>query len=93
MYQRPQDRIVINLAPAEMPKQAASFDRPMSLGILVGSGQISSDRLEDYAVVGELALDGSTHRNCRLEKAQTLSWQDGGNGVYNGQQGGRPGEW
>jgi magnesium chelatase family protein len=59
-YQRPQDRIVINLAPAEMPKQAASFDLPMSLGILVGSGQISSDRLEDYAVVGELALDGST---------------------------------
>ncbi len=59
-YQRPQDRIVINLAPAELPKQAASFDLPMSLGILVGSGQISSDRLEDYAVVGELALDGST---------------------------------
>lgn len=59
-YQRPQDRIVINLAPAELPKQAASFDLPMSLGILAGSGQIASDRFEDYAVVGELALDGST---------------------------------
>ncbi len=59
-YQRLQDRIVINLAPAELPKQAASFDLPMSLGILVGSGQITSDRLDDYAIVGELALDGST---------------------------------
>lgn len=57
-FQRPQDRIVINLAPAELPKQAASFDLPMSLGILAGSGQFVSDRLDDYAVVGELALDG-----------------------------------
>jgi magnesium chelatase family protein len=59
-FQRPQDRIVINLAPAELPKQAASFDLPMSLGILAGSGQFVSDRLDDYAVVGELALDGGT---------------------------------
>lgn len=31
-FQRPQDRIVINLAPAELPKQAASFDLPICLG-------------------------------------------------------------
>ena len=36
------DRIVINLAPAELPKQAASFDLPITLGILAGSGQIAS---------------------------------------------------
>ncbi|NIP85492.1 MAG: magnesium chelatase, partial [Planctomycetales bacterium] len=58
-FHRPYDRIVINLAPAELPKQAASFDLPITLGILAGSGQLESDRLEDYAVVGELALDGS----------------------------------
>jgi len=57
---RPQDRVVINLAPAELPKQAASFDLPISLGMLAGSGQIQSDRFDQYAVVGELALDGST---------------------------------
>ena len=49
-----------NLAPAELPKQAASFDLPITLGILAGSGQVESDRFEQYAVVGELALDGST---------------------------------
>ncbi len=57
---RPQNRIVINLAPAELPKQAASFDLPISLGILAGSGQFESERFGQYAVVGELALDGST---------------------------------
>ena len=58
-FVRPQDRIVINLAPAELPKQAASFDLPIALGILAASGQFDSDRLHEYAVVGELALDGS----------------------------------
>ncbi|MEX0939212.1 MAG: YifB family Mg chelatase-like AAA ATPase [Pirellulales bacterium] len=59
-FQRPQDRVVINLAPAELPKQAASFDLPITLGLLAGSGQIQSDRFDQYAVVGELALDGTT---------------------------------
>ena len=59
-YERPFDRVVINLAPAELPKQAASFDLPISLGILIGSQQLASDRLLDYAVVGELALEGHT---------------------------------
>ncbi|MEQ1905386.1 MAG: YifB family Mg chelatase-like AAA ATPase [Pirellulaceae bacterium] len=59
-FERPADRVVINLAPAELPKQAASFDLPMSLGILAASGQITSDKFEHYAVVGELALEGHT---------------------------------
>lgn len=57
-FLRPQDRIVINLAPAELPKQAASFDLPITLGILAGSGQIATDRFAEYAVVGELSLEG-----------------------------------
>ncbi|HVC97627.1 MAG TPA: YifB family Mg chelatase-like AAA ATPase [Pirellulales bacterium] len=59
-FRRPGNRVVINLAPADLPKQAASFDLPITLGILAGSGQLASDRFERYAVVGELALDGST---------------------------------
>jgi len=59
-FHRPNDRIVVNLAPAELPKQAATFDLPITLGILAGSGQFSSERLHDYAVVGELSLEGST---------------------------------
>ncbi|MDH3716831.1 MAG: YifB family Mg chelatase-like AAA ATPase, partial [Planctomycetota bacterium] len=59
-FHRPQDRIVINMAPAELPKQAAGFDLPITLGMLAGSGQLDSDRFDQYAVVGELALDGAT---------------------------------
>jgi magnesium chelatase family protein len=38
-FVRPQDRVVINLAPGDLPKQAASFDLPVALGVLAGSGQ------------------------------------------------------
>src|SRR5215470_10752563 len=56
-FMRPQNRVVINLAPAELPKNAASFDLPISLGMLAGSGQIASDKFDKFAAVGELALD------------------------------------
>ncbi|MCF0234364.1 MAG: hypothetical protein HUK22_05220, partial [Thermoguttaceae bacterium] len=60
----PNGDVVVNLAPADLPKHAASFDLPISLGELAASGQISSDVFDQYAIVGELALDGST-RPCR----------------------------
>jgi magnesium chelatase family protein len=59
-FVRPQGRMVINLAPAELPKQAASFDLPITLGILAASGQLASELFAHYAVVGEMALDGGT---------------------------------
>ncbi len=59
-FERVLGRVVINLAPAELPKQAASFDLPITLGILAASGQIHPERMDRFAVVGELALDGST---------------------------------
>jgi magnesium chelatase family protein len=51
---------VINLAPADLPKNAATFDLPISLGLLCASNQLASDRLDDFAILGELALDGTT---------------------------------
>ena len=58
-YHRPVDRIVINLSPAELPKDAASFDLPIALGLIVASGQLQSERFDTYAAVGELALEGT----------------------------------
>ncbi|MBQ9812007.1 MAG: YifB family Mg chelatase-like AAA ATPase [Thermoguttaceae bacterium] len=57
-YYPPVGDLIVNLAPAELPKQAASFDLPISLGQLVASGQADLN-FDDYAIVGELALDGS----------------------------------
>ncbi|MDR3183162.1 MAG: YifB family Mg chelatase-like AAA ATPase [Planctomycetaceae bacterium] len=58
-YVFPQARNIINLAPADLPKQASCFDLPLALGILTATGQIDINRFEQFAVVGELALDGS----------------------------------
>lgn len=59
-YQRPYDRVVINLAPADLKKDAGGFDLPIALGLLMGSGQMALDRRGNFAVVGELALTGET---------------------------------
>ncbi len=81
-FQRPQSRLVINLAPADLPKDASSFDLPIALGILAGSGQIESDKLADYAAVGELALDGNTRpTKGALSMAITAAGQKGLRGM------------
>lgn len=59
-FVRPQDRVVINLAPADLPKNAATFDLPIAVGMLAGSGQIQSDKFDEYAIVGEVLLEGNT---------------------------------
>ena len=58
-YHRPIDRIVINLSPADLPKEAPSSDLPIAIGMLAASGQVSTERFAQYSVVGELALDGN----------------------------------
>jgi magnesium chelatase family protein len=58
-YQRHTGRTVINLAPADLKKDAGSFDLPIALGMLVATGQLLPEQLADSATVGELALDGS----------------------------------
>jgi magnesium chelatase family protein len=54
----PAQRITVNLAPAELPKEGGRFDLAIALGILAASGQISIDRLDQYECVGELSLGG-----------------------------------
>ena len=58
-YAMPVNRITVNLAPADIRKEGAAFDLPIALGILAAAGAIDGSALEDMAVVGELALDGS----------------------------------
>src|SRR5271155_937525 len=58
-YDRHIGRIVINLAPADLKKDAGSFDLPIALGLLVATGQLLPERMRDFATIGELALDGS----------------------------------
>jgi magnesium chelatase family protein len=57
-FEFPVNRITINLAPADLPKDGGRFDLPIALGILAASGQIPLASLEKIECVGELALSG-----------------------------------
>ncbi len=49
----------VNLAPADIKKEGASLDLPIALSLLVSTSNMSSKNLGRYAMIGELALDGS----------------------------------
>lgn len=52
-------RTTVNLAPADIKKEGPSFDLPIAVGIIVASDQLSPEPLDDYMLVGELALNGA----------------------------------
>jgi magnesium chelatase family protein len=58
-YKFPMGRTTINLAPADVKKEGPSFDLPIALGMLAASEQIETDQLDNFAMVGELALTGA----------------------------------
>jgi predicted ATPase with chaperone activity len=66
-FEFPARRIIVNLAPAELPKESGRFDLPIAIGILVASGQLRRPRrcspdaaawLDGHEFAGELALTG-----------------------------------
>jgi magnesium chelatase family protein len=57
-FEFPAQRITINLAPADLPKEGGRFDLAIALGILAASGQIPTANLDQYECVGELSLGG-----------------------------------
>ncbi|HAU04120.1 MAG TPA: competence protein ComM, partial [Pseudoalteromonas shioyasakiensis] len=54
----PDQRITVNLAPADLPKEGGRFDLAIAVGILVASGQINCPDIHRYEFYGELALNG-----------------------------------
>jgi magnesium chelatase family protein len=58
-YRMPGQKLIINLAPADIRKEGSAYDLPMAIGILAASGQISADTLDKYVIMGELSLDGN----------------------------------
>lgn len=59
-YRMPRQKIVINLAPADIRKEGSAYDLPIAIGILAGSDQIdNTEKLGEYIIMGELSLDGS----------------------------------
>lgn len=57
-YRMPRQRIVVNMAPADIRKEGSAYDLTIATAILACSGQIEADELEKYLIMGELSLDG-----------------------------------
>lgn len=57
-FRIPRQKVVVNLAPADIRKEGSAYDLPIALGMLVASDQITAPNFDKYVVLGELALDG-----------------------------------
>jgi magnesium chelatase family protein len=57
-YKMPRLKVVINMAPANVRKEGSAYDLPIAIGILAASEQLPLQHLEQYVIMGELALDG-----------------------------------
>ena len=58
-YKFPTCQVVINMAPADIKKEGASYDLPLAIGILAATGSVATEKLGKYMIIGELSLDGS----------------------------------
>ncbi|MDX9703774.1 MAG: YifB family Mg chelatase-like AAA ATPase [Candidatus Auribacterota bacterium] len=57
-YKHPIKRITVNLAPADIKKEGPGFDLPIAMGILAASEQLNQEKIKNFYICGELALDG-----------------------------------
>mgnify|MGYP003096752874 FL=1 len=58
-YKFPTCQIVVNMAPADIRKEGASYDLPLAIGILAATGGVAAEKLGKYMILGELSLDGT----------------------------------
>ena len=54
----PQVKIIVNLAPADLPKQGGRYDLPIAIGILIATQQLPATCTDGMVIVGELGLCG-----------------------------------
>ena len=58
-WRYPMQKIVINMAPADIRKEGSAYDLPLAVGVLAASGQCPTNMLDRYMIMGELQLDGA----------------------------------
>jgi len=58
-YKVPRLKLIVNLAPADIRKEGSSYDLPLALCALAATRQIDAPEIDQYVIMGELALDGS----------------------------------
>lgn len=57
-FRMPRQKIVVNLAPADIRKEGSGYDLAIAIGVLAASKQLAAQKLDNYIILGELSLDG-----------------------------------
>lgn len=57
-FKMPMMDITANLSPADIKKEGSGYDLPLTIGIMAANGQVNTDQLDKFMMVGELGLDG-----------------------------------
>ena len=57
-FEVPQQKMTVNLAPADLPKEGGRFDLPIAIGVLAASRQLPAEQVARYEFIAELALSG-----------------------------------
>ncbi len=73
----PSGRIIVNLSPADLPKEGGRFDLPIAVGILTATGQLPHGALDGREFYGELSLGGELRETSKLLPALIASAADG----------------
>src|ERR1041384_3701034 len=80
-FKFPMGRTTINLAPADVKKEGPSFDLPIAIGMLAASEQLENDQLDNFVMVGELALTGAVRPVKGVLPIALRARQDGKTGI------------
>ena len=76
-FEFPVRKIIVNLAPADLPKEGGRYDLAIALGILASSKQLNPARLHQYEFFAELALSGELRPVSGLVPALVCCQQQG----------------
>jgi magnesium chelatase family protein len=76
-FEFPRKHITVNLAPATVRKAGPVYDLPIALGVLIATGQVPDNSLEDALVLGELSLDGTVRHVRGVLPMAALARQEG----------------
>lgn len=65
-FEFPRKRIIVNLAPADLPKEGGRFDLPIAISILLASEQLQAEHIAQFEFAGELSLSGELRSTAGL---------------------------
>ncbi len=80
-FKFPAHNYTVNLAPADIKKEGVALDLPTAIAILDASNQIKTDKLDKYALVGELSLEGGLRPIRGILPIAVSAWKDGLKGL------------